>query len=99
MVTGASTRPGDRDGGTAQAAVPDPGSPTVIDARGLRKDFGKSVVLRDLSLAVGAGEIFGLIGPSGSGKSTAIHLFCGLSWPFTPSGLKFWHPGRKSARI
>ena len=85
MAGGARARPVDRAGETGQAAAPDPsararpnpGRPTVIDARGLRKDFGKSVVLRDLSLAVGAGEIFGLIGPSGSGKSTAIHLFCG----------------------
>jgi ABC-type uncharacterized transport system ATPase subunit len=39
-----------------------------IVARGLSKRFDDSVVLRDLSLDVQAGEIFGLIGPSGSGK-------------------------------
>jgi ABC-2 type transport system ATP-binding protein len=53
----------------------------VIDARGLRKDFGGMTVLRDLSLHVGAGEIFGLIGPSGSGKSTTIGLLCGQFRP------------------
>ena len=46
-------------------------------ARGLQKRFDSTVVLRDLTMSVAAGEIFGLIGPSGSGKSTAIHLFCG----------------------
>ena len=51
--------------------------PAVIDARGLQKKFGSRVVLRDLSLRVHAGEIFGLIGPSGSGKTTMIHLLCG----------------------
>ncbi len=51
--------------------------PAVIDARGLRKKFGSRVVLRDLSLRVHVGEIFGLIGPSGSGKTTMIHLLCG----------------------
>ena len=49
----------------------------VIMARGLQKHFDSTVVLRDLSMSVAAGEIFGLIGPSGSGKSTAIHLLCG----------------------
>lgn len=43
-------------------------APCVIDARGLRKDFGTHAVLTDLSLQVRAGEIFGLIGPSGSGN-------------------------------
>ncbi len=49
----------------------------VIDAQGLQKRFGSALVLRDLSLRVYAGEIFGLIGPSGSGKSTVVHLLCG----------------------
>lgn len=49
----------------------------VIVAQGLQKSFGRAQVLRDLSLRVDAGEIYGLIGPSGSGKSTAIHLMCG----------------------
>ena len=54
-----------------------PPQEAAIMARGLSKSFDNHVVLRDLSLAVQVGEIFGLIGPSGSGKSTAIHLLCG----------------------
>ena len=53
----------------------------TIDGRGLRKRFGDQLVLRDLTLQVDAGEIFGLIGPSGSGKSTAIQLCCGQLRP------------------
>ncbi len=53
----------------------------VIDARGLRKRYGETVVLRDLTLRMDAGEIFGLIGPSGSGKSTTIGLLCGQLRP------------------
>ncbi len=49
----------------------------VIDARNLEKSFGETPVLRDLSLQVRKGEIYGLIGPSGSGKSTTVHLLCG----------------------
>lgn len=56
---------------------PAPAREAAIWARGLGKNFDDTVVLRDLSLEVQAGEIFGLIGPSGSGKSTAIHLLCG----------------------
>ena len=51
--------------------------PLIVEARGLSKRFGENVVLRDLTLTIRAGEIFGLIGPSGSGKSTTIHLLCG----------------------
>src|SRR6478609_314627 len=51
--------------------------PYAIIARDVRKDFGETSVLHDLSLDVATGEIFGLIGPSGSGKSTTIHLLCG----------------------
>ncbi len=70
--------------------------PGVIDARGLRKSFGDHVVLRDLTLRVGAGEIFGLIGPSGSGKSTTIHLLCGH---LRPSGGEVAVLGQEPARF
>jgi ABC-2 type transport system ATP-binding protein len=49
----------------------------AIDAEGLSKSYGRVPVLRDLTLKVVAGEIFGLIGPSGSGKSTTVQLLCG----------------------
>ena len=64
-------------GATPSGAQGMRGREMVIDARGLRKSFGGPPVLSDLSLQVGAGEIFGLIGPSGSGKTTTIHLCCG----------------------
>ncbi len=68
-------KPARRARGSADAAGTT--RPAVIDARGLQKKFGSRVVLRDLSLRVHVGEIFGLIGPSGSGKTTMIHLLCG----------------------
>jgi ABC-2 type transport system ATP-binding protein len=45
------------------------------------KRYGQTVAVRDLSLTVGAGEMFGLIGPDGAGKTTAIRLVCGLLRP------------------
>jgi ABC-2 type transport system ATP-binding protein len=53
----------------------------VVSTQGLQKSFGDRPVLRDLSLQIAQGEIYGLIGPSGSGKSTAIHLLCGHLQP------------------
>jgi drug efflux transport system ATP-binding protein len=43
--------------------------------------YGTTVALRDVSFAVAAGEMFGLIGPDGAGKTTTIRLICGLLSP------------------
>jgi ABC-2 type transport system ATP-binding protein len=40
--------------------------------------YGTVEAVRELSLAVHAGEMFGLIGPDGAGKTTTIRLICGL---------------------
>ena len=52
-----------------------------IDARGLCKTYGEREVVRDLTLQVQGGEIFGFLGPNGSGKSTTIKMLCGLVEP------------------
>ncbi len=52
---------------------------TVIEARGLRKTFGATVALDNVSLRVDEGRILGLIGPNGAGKTTAINAILGLT--------------------
>ncbi len=52
---------------------------SVIEARGLRKSYGKTVALEGLSLQVEEGRIVGLIGPNGAGKSTALNAILGLT--------------------
>jgi ABC-2 type transport system ATP-binding protein len=47
----------------------------------LRKVFGKKVAVRNLSLTVRRGEIFGFLGPNGAGKSTSIKMLLGLARP------------------
>lgn len=53
----------------------------ILHASGLTVAHGRRVVLRDVSLAVAAGEIRALIGPNGSGKSTALSALAGLIAP------------------
>jgi ABC-2 type transport system ATP-binding protein len=43
--------------------------------------YGKREVLRDVTLEVGPGEIFGLLGPNGAGKSTLFAILAGLLRP------------------
>lgn len=50
----------------------------AIEARGLRKTYGKTVALDGVNLDVGQGRIVGLLGPNGAGKSTALQAILGL---------------------
>lgn len=50
----------------------------IIETKHLRKQFGEHVVLKDVSIHVEEGEIFGLLGPSGSGKTTLIRSLLGI---------------------
>jgi ABC-2 type transport system ATP-binding protein len=51
----------------------------TIEARGLRKVFGTTVALDNVSLRVEEGRILGLIGPNGAGKTTALNAILGLT--------------------
>ena len=50
-----------------------------IEARGLRKVYGKTVALDGINLRVEEGRIVGLIGPNGAGKTTAFNAILGLT--------------------
>src|SRR5919106_2769455 len=58
----------------------------AIDVRGLNKSFGKKHVVKDFSLQVRRGEIYGFLGPNGSGKTTSIRMICGLLKPDSGHG-------------
>lgn len=53
----------------------------AIDVEGLTKSFGSRTVVRNLSMRVKRGEIYGFLGPNGSGKTTTIRMLCGLLTP------------------
>jgi ABC-2 type transport system ATP-binding protein len=59
----------------------------VIDVRGLTKSFGGRPVVKDLSMQVRRGQIYGFLGPNGSGKTTTIRMLCGLLTPDSGTGL------------
>jgi len=56
-------------------------STTVIEVSSLRKSYGGSLAVDDVSLAVVEGEIFGLIGPNGAGKTTTMECVEGIRKP------------------
>lgn len=58
----------------------------VINVNRLTKSFSGKIAVRDLSLQVKRGEIFGFLGPNGSGKTTTLRMLCGLLTPDSGTG-------------
>jgi ABC-2 type transport system ATP-binding protein len=57
----------------------------IVSTEHLSRRFGDLVAVRDVTLEVRRGEIFGVLGPNGAGKSTTIRMLCGI---LDPSGGK-----------
>src|SRR5205823_13825278 len=53
----------------------------AIEVDGLTKKFAGRAVVRNLSMRVNRGSIYGFLGPNGSGKTTTIRMLCGLLTP------------------
>ena len=53
----------------------------VIETRGLSKTYGSFTAVRELSLSIRRGEVFGFLGPNGAGKTTAIRMLMGILVP------------------
>ena len=63
-----------------------------LDLRGVRKSFGSTPVLDDVSLALDAREFIAFLGPSGSGKSTLLRIIAGLE---SADDGEIWLEGRR----
>ena len=76
----------------------------VVRTEHLSRSFGDLVAVRDVSLEVRRGEIFGFLGPNGAGKSTTIRMLCGILDPTSGRGFVVGHdiakePEKVKARI
>ena len=76
----------------------------AIDVGGIRKVYGRNVVLDDVDFRVADGEVVGLLGPNGAGKTTLIKVLCGLLVPDAGGGMVLGHdvlrhPERVRARV
>ncbi|MEO3795021.1 ABC transporter ATP-binding protein [Nonomuraea sp. B10E15] len=73
---------------------------TAVEAANLRKRYGDTVAVDDVSLRVGTGEILGILGGNGAGKTTTVEMIAGLRKPDSGRvrvlGLD---PGRDRARL
>ncbi|MGV8026272.1 MAG: ABC transporter ATP-binding protein [Anaerolineaceae bacterium] len=54
---------------------------TIIQVEGLRKIYGETIAVDNISFNVYEGEIFGMVGPNGAGKTTTIECLEGLRKP------------------
>jgi ABC-2 type transport system ATP-binding protein len=71
----------------------------AIETSSLRKQFGATVAVADLSLSVARGEIFGFLGPNGAGKTTSLKLLLGLVAPSSGGGRVLGSPlGERGVR-
>ena len=69
-------------GGSVVRDATSVGTTYALELKDLRKSFGKTEIIRGISLAITAGERVGIIGPNGAGKSTLFNLISGR---FAPS--------------
>jgi putative spermidine/putrescine transport system ATP-binding protein len=65
---------------------------TLLDVRNVAKQFGKNVVLRDISLQVAEGEFLTILGESGSGKTTLLRIIAGFE---SASSGELWMGGER----
>ena len=54
---------------------------STLSAKGLHKQYGKRMVVKDVDIFVDRGEIVGLLGPNGAGKTTSFYMITGMIKP------------------
>ena len=54
---------------------------TILSAKGLHKQYGKRMVVKDVDVLLERGEIVGLVGPNGAGKTTSFYMITGMIKP------------------
>lgn len=62
-----------------------------IEIKGLRKEFGSKVAVKDLNLNIPEGSLFAMLGVNGAGKTTTIRMLTGLSQPTAGDAVVMGH--------
>ncbi|HEX9198446.1 MAG TPA: ATP-binding cassette domain-containing protein [Acidobacteriaceae bacterium] len=70
-------------------------APAAISVRALTKRYGALEAVRGISLEVGQGEIFGLIGPDGAGKTSTFQILAGVMEATLGNAIIFGQPARE----
>ena len=60
----------------------------ILSAKGLHKQYGKRMVVKDVDVSLERGEIVGLLGPNGAGKTTSFYMITGMIKPLRV--IYFW---------
>ena len=63
----------------------------IIDVQNLNKTYANKLVLNNLSLSLGSGQIVGLLGPNGCGKSTLIKILAGVISDYDGNAVSYTH--------
>lgn len=71
----------------------------ILQTRNLTKNYHGVNALHDVSVTLGAGRIYGLIGQNGAGKSTLMRLVTGLCFSTSGSMELFGHKGEKTLQV
>jgi ABC-2 type transport system ATP-binding protein len=69
----------------------------VVELAGVTKAYETKVAVRDLSLSIDAGQIFGLLGPNGAGKTSSIRMMMGITLPDSGSISLFGKPFERTS--
>jgi ABC-2 type transport system ATP-binding protein len=66
---------------TGKEVEPLEASQTIIEVKGLKKQYGDFMAVKSVNFEVFKGEVFGLLGPNGAGKTTTMEMIEGLRRP------------------
>jgi ABC-2 type transport system ATP-binding protein len=69
----------------------------VVELAGVTKAYENKVAVRDLSLSINAGQMFGLLGPNGAGKTSSIRMMMGITIPDSGSINLFGRPFERAS--
>jgi ABC-2 type transport system ATP-binding protein len=75
------------------------GGKSAVTAKGLRKAYGDKVVLDDIDLSIGEGEVFALLGPNGAGKTTTVKILSTLIPADAGTATVMGHDLRAESRV